>query len=110
LLDTRTPKTWREHHSTHVRDRIDALLRQARVFDHRPGEHPKILSVGCGHNARLNIPDRPDRRRFHVTGVDTSEASLRNAARTADEVHLASATDLPFTDAAFDVVIFRFVL
>lgn len=70
----------------------------------------RVLDVGCG----LGGPSRYLARRFgcHVTGIDLTEAYCRAAEMLAERMGLAGrvayrradALDLPFADAAFDVV------
>lgn len=57
-----------------------------------------VLDVGCGNGSYLEI--------FRGIGVDSSMGMLVAARQRSDSpLGLASATDLPFTDQAFDVVL-----
>jgi SAM-dependent methyltransferase len=108
FLDNRTPLGWRRHFNAHLVEREASLLARHEVFQPEPGRRLRVLCVGCGADARAGIPHGD----FHVVGVDSSPEALRAAekAGTADELHLASAVELPLDDASFDIVFFRFVL
>jgi SAM-dependent methyltransferase len=108
LLDRVTSKARRIRFSELFREREDALWRESRLLEPRNGEPARVLSVGCGLNARrgleVNMP--------HVWGVD-SDADYVAAARALGNVQgveLGSAAKLPFPDGMFDVVFFRLVL
>lgn len=68
-----------------------------------PGGVRTLLDVGCGDGALTN----PLGETYDVTGVDLSQAALAHV--TTKKV-LASATDLPFPDGAFDLVLSSQVL
>ncbi|MCP5368198.1 MAG: class I SAM-dependent methyltransferase [Hyphomicrobiales bacterium] len=67
----------------------------------------RVLDIGCGDGALVRLAAK---RGARATGVDVSRAQLeraRTAGTVADEdYHEAAAQDLPFEDAAFDIVIF----
>lgn len=72
---------------------------RARMFEQMiPPETRRILDVGCGDGAITNRLAK----RWEVTGVDTSATALAHVETTAI---VASATRLPFTDGAFDLVL-----
>jgi len=108
FLDVSTPAGWRRYYQDHLLDREAALLDSQGCFRHDPGQKLRVLSVGCGGAPRRGIP----RGNFFVAGVDSSPEAIVAAQKsgTVDEVHLASATKLPFADESFDVVFFRLVL
>jgi SAM-dependent methyltransferase len=108
LLDRATPKARRIRFSELFREREDALWRESRLLEPRNGEPARVLSVGCGLDARrgleLNMP--------HVWGVDSNpdHVAAARARGNVQGVELASASKLPFPDGMFDVVFFRLVL
>ncbi|CAN5355583.1 class I SAM-dependent methyltransferase [soil metagenome] len=65
------------------------------------GREPRILDVGCGTGANLEML-----RKFGAAeGVDVSEEALQFCrARGLDEVKLGAAEALPYGDGAFDLV------
>jgi ubiquinone/menaquinone biosynthesis C-methylase UbiE len=83
----------------------DAVLRYARRHVQRPGQ---ILDVGCG-TGRLSVRLLSGYRDARVVGVDASVGMIRNArvAVVTDRAHfaVAAAEQLPFADAAFDLVV-----
>lgn len=82
----------------------------------RPGE--RVLDVGCGTADLCLILAGQVGPSGRVTGVDISEEMLSIGRRKVERAHLAervelmagNALDLPFPDAAFDVVTSGFVL
>jgi ubiquinone/menaquinone biosynthesis C-methylase UbiE len=71
----------------------------ARAVDGRPGA--AILDCGCGTGHNLSLL----RRYGRVTGIDLTWTGLAFARSRGDRaIAQASATDLPFPDATFDVV------
>ncbi len=109
FLDTGTPEAWREHHYRHLHQRIETLLKAEQVFAGGGDRRLRVLSVGCGADARASVPPGPN---FYVIGCDTSKDQLEQARalRNADEIHLRPATDLPVEDGSIDVLLYRFVL
>jgi SAM-dependent methyltransferase len=105
LLD-KTPEAWRSHYYEHFDQRVNQLLSDKGAFENRA---LRVVSVGCGSNARLNIPQRSD---IYVIGVDSDEEQLKHARtlKNVDELHLGSATSLPVESNSVDVVLFRLVL
>lgn len=86
----------------------------ARIWERiGPGNHPRVLDVGCAGGFYLRDAYERGHGTELLAGVDLSQTLLREArARLADlpehttvVLERASATDLPFEDAAFDVVI-----
>jgi SAM-dependent methyltransferase len=69
----------------------------------RPGQ--RILDVGCGkgyllYDLTLVVPG------IEVTGIDISEYAIRNAKpEIRDRLRVGNATELPFADDSFDLVI-----
>lgn len=83
----------------HVRN---ALVEWVRT--NRPG---KVLDVGCGTAKQLSmLPESLD-----AVGVDVSGAMLKQAAKQAPgKCQRADATDVPFEDESFDLVLSQFAL
>lgn len=82
----------------HVKDR-PAIREKVRMFVHTiPEGVQTIVDVGCGDGAITNELAR----RWEVTGVDSSQTALDHV--TAKSV-MADATDLPFEDRSFDLVL-----
>ena len=71
----------------------------ALVRDHAAGK--AVLEVGCGTGLIL---ERLGQVAERAVGVDLSPGMLEKARARGLEVHEASATELPFEDASFDVV------
>lgn len=70
----------------------------ALVVPHVDGK--SVLEVGCGTGLIL---ERLGRSASRAVGVDLSPGMLEHARSRGLEVHEASATELPFEDATFDV-------
>lgn len=66
---------------------------------HLPGA--EVLEVGCGTGLIL---ERIARRSARAVGIDLSPGMLERARERGLDVHEASATALPFSDASFDLV------
>ena len=65
----------------------------------------KILDVGCGKGFLLHDL-KSQNPAVEVTGIDVSAYALKNAMGTVkDNCHLGCASELPFNDDAFDLVI-----
>lgn len=72
--------------------------RQRMLGDMVPRDVRTMLDVGCGDGAITNHLAR----RWHVTGVDMSETALKHLETESVQ---ASATDLPFPNDSFDLVL-----
>ena len=82
----------------HLADDPNIQLR-ARMFEEMiPSEVERIVDVGCGDGAITNRLAR----RWDATGVDMSATALTHLETTAVT---ASATELPFPDRSFDLVL-----
>ena len=64
-------------------------------------EGRRVLEVGCGTGLIL---ERIARYATHARGIDVSPGMLQQARARGLDVVLASATQLPFADASFDLV------
>jgi ubiquinone/menaquinone biosynthesis C-methylase UbiE len=70
----------------------------------RDGDH--ILDVGCGTGLVANRINLVSRKFCAITGGDINEGMLTVARRNQQiEWHQGSATELPFADGSFDVVL-----
>jgi ubiquinone/menaquinone biosynthesis C-methylase UbiE len=70
----------------------------------RDGDH--VRDVGCGTGLVANRINLVSRKFCTITGVDINEGTLTVARRNPQiEWHQGSATELPFADASFDVVL-----
>jgi len=73
----------------------------ARISRRLQSPRPRILDVGCGTGANLEMLNRFG----DAEGVDVSTAALEFCrARGLDRVHQGAAEELPFGDAEFDLV------
>jgi ubiquinone/menaquinone biosynthesis C-methylase UbiE len=75
-----------------------------------PKKGMSILDVGCGTGTFLEFYQR---FKCHLSGIDTSPAMLEIAkARLGDsaELRLGSATEMPYMDQSFDLVVSMLVL
>jgi SAM-dependent methyltransferase len=81
----------------------DILEKLAHFREMIPDGVRTVLDVGCGDGALTN----PLAEDYDVTGADLSQTALSHV-RT--KTVLASATDLPFADGAFDLVLCSQVL
>ncbi|MFO1371377.1 MAG: methyltransferase domain-containing protein [Candidatus Competibacteraceae bacterium] len=88
-----------------------AARRRSLAFLHE-GPHAEVLLVGIGSG--LDIPLLPSGSRY--TGLDLTPAMLVRARRKAAasnldlRLDLGDARSLPYTDAAFDVVVLHLIL
>ena len=97
LLDA-TARAERDHFWFHGFRRFVAPLLAEAVKAHRDA---RILDCGCGTGYNLRLL----RRYGRAIGIDLTFSGLTYAARRGERsVAQASATDLPFADAQFDVV------
>ncbi len=88
-----------------VLGRLVGGLRRAGLALHPPRPGLKVLDVGCGTGAHLSLYADAGCR---VCGIDVSAAMLDEARRRLGEGGLlvgADARELPFADAAFDLVV-----
>jgi ubiquinone/menaquinone biosynthesis C-methylase UbiE len=98
----------------HARDRFDAVVGPA-VLAAEPRPYGRALEIGAGTGFfSLNLRQAEVVRDVTVTDVSPGmvEAARRNAARLGAEVDgwVAGATDLPFEDGSFDLVVGHAVL
>lgn len=91
---------------TYGRSKIDALV--GELFDSLP-EGAKVLDVGCGTGEHLARAARQGLKPF---GVEPASSMLEFARKNVPQAEIAQgiATDLPFKDAQFDLVIMVEVL
>ncbi len=98
-----------DDHTRHVHYGQE-MARERQLLDRRlPLTGGDVLSVGCGWHPGRHLFPKPD---FRLTGVDLDPAmieSLRDSGELDDGV-VASAGELPFEPASFDVVLYRLVL
>ena len=108
LLDRATPASRRARHAELFRESEAALWRENRLLEPRGGEPVRVLSVGCGPDAHNGLGPG----NFQVWGVDTDPdfVARARALGNAQAVEVASASELPFPNGMFDVVLFRLVL
>src|SRR5919199_573043 len=79
----------------------DDLISQARC---QPGD--RVLDVACGTGFVAGRVNAVSGAICKVTGIDINGAMLDTARRNPEiEWRLGSATDLPFADSSFDVVL-----
>lgn len=89
---------------------INAPLREIGVRMTAPASGMRVLDVGCGGGALLDLYRH---RGCEVTGVDLSPAMLTRARKRLGEdanLQTCDATQLPFADASFDLVTTMLVL
>lgn len=101
-----------EHFAWQTRNPFIARTERALLDGLPLGSSGNVLEVGCGEggnivNALSSGPSRP-----RIIGLDLFEQKLRFAVRAGvpGSFICADASDLPFPDAAFDVVLCRDVL
>ncbi|MDP2684186.1 MAG: class I SAM-dependent methyltransferase [bacterium] len=77
------------------------ILREKILKYQKNNESKKILDIGCGPGGNILLL-----KEFgHVTGLDFSEEALKFAkTNNFDSLVQASATNIPFIDASFDMV------
>jgi len=82
----------------------------AHLLPNIPPTCKVVLDLGCGAGQTLIASDLPSE--VLAIGVDPDRGALALGRTLTDHVHFASASgeDLPFTDAAFDMVISRVAL
>jgi ubiquinone/menaquinone biosynthesis C-methylase UbiE len=79
----------------------DDLITQAQC---RSGD--RVLDIACGTGIVANRVNPVSKAECRIVGIDINEGMLNMARRNAGiEWHLGSATELPFNDASFDVVL-----
>jgi phosphatidylethanolamine/phosphatidyl-N-methylethanolamine N-methyltransferase len=106
---------WRYSLYAPIYDRLAAVFTatRRRAIDQlalQPGE--RVLIVGCGTGLDLEfIPPT-----VRVTGIDVSPGMLARAQRRAErlehraDLRVGDARELPWPDAAFDVIVLHFIL
>lgn len=106
---------WRYSLYAPVYDRLAAVFtatrrRAIQELSLQPGE--RVLIVGCGTGLDLEfIPPT-----VKVTGIDVSPGMLARAQRRAErlghsaDLRVGDARELPWSDAAFDVIVLHFIL
>jgi ubiquinone/menaquinone biosynthesis C-methylase UbiE len=72
------------------------------------GQRARLLEIGCGEGSRLHYLS--DTYAHQVCGVDPSQQAVARASERGVPATRATADNLPFGDASFDVVIFGFCL
>ena len=104
LLDRVSRPATLELHYEQVRRREGEIL--ARRL---PLESGEVLSVGCGWDPGRHLFPAPA---FRLTGVEPSPAVVQALIERGEVDHAvaASAGELPFPPASFDVVLYRLVL
>lgn len=91
-------------------DPMNAPLRNIARRMHPPTEGKSVLDVGCGTGTTLDMYERAG---CEVFGVDLSLSMLEKARmRLGERAHLrhADATEMPFEDDRFDLVVTMFTL
>lgn len=86
-------------------ERFATSLRQIGMHVYPPREGMRVLDVGCGTGTNLNLYHRSGCRVF---GIDASPAMLeeaKNKLGNQAELRLGSASDMPYPDESFDLVI-----
>lgn len=89
----------------------DELLKLCQIT-----ENSKVLDVGCGVGATASYIAK--KYQVQVTGIDKSERMIQQATKRVEkrkvtdlvELKVAEATDLPFEDNSFDIVMTESVL
>ncbi len=106
---------WRYSLYAPIYDRLAAVFtatrrRAIQELALQPGE--RVLLVGCGTGLDLEfIPPA-----VSVTGIDVSPGMLARAQRRAErlghgaDLRVGDARELPWSDAAFDVIVLHFIL
>jgi ubiquinone/menaquinone biosynthesis C-methylase UbiE len=88
-----------------VFDSMNKGLRLIGLLMFHPKKGMYVLDVGCGTGSHLELYQR---FKCHLYGVDLSPAMLevaRNRLGDAAQLDLGNATDLPYEDGKFDLVI-----
>ena len=98
-------------HFDHVADEYDESIaphvmahltrRRVELIEGLAPSGGRVLDVGCGTGTLLKaLPER-----YEKVGIDPSQQMLDHGAAPGLELICASADDLPFADAAFDVAV-----
>ncbi len=85
-------------------------LRTIGLTLYPPRDNLSVLDVGCGTGMQLALYQRPG---CSLTGIDLSPAMLAVARRklgSAAELHVGDASQMPFSEALFDLVTIVLVL
>lgn len=108
ILDRITPQQRKEYCRKHSIAREQWLLEQCPEFSKARPEPARVLTVGCGAYPGRGLPEGS----YRLIGLDSDPERVKLAKESTPEadMHLGTATDLPFEDASVDVVHFRLVL
>ena len=86
-------------------DSINKGLRLVGIMMFRPSNGMNILDIGCGTGSHLELYQR---YKCHLFGIDSSPAMLAIARKRLGEtaqLDLCNATEIPYEDQKFDLII-----
>ena len=78
-----------------------------KITSIQAGKPARILEIGCGDGSRLL---RLAELSHKVCGIDPSAKAVARAIERGVDAKKATADDLPYADASFDIVVFGFCL